>query len=89
MHNAFPIELAHSYQCQCQSDMTKCHVVSRIKFNRNVLPACLNTGDSGTEYARATGWGALGHRQALADTLQVVSQVDFIPSMSYCAKRCL
>lgn len=44
----------------------------RIKFNKDVLPACLNTGGPNELYATATGWGTLGHRQSLADVLQVV-----------------
>ncbi|KAH9630595.1 hypothetical protein HF086_016099 [Spodoptera exigua] len=40
-----------------------------IPFSPVVLPACLSTGGA-QDQAYATGWGATGHREALADTLQ-------------------
>ncbi|XP_050559828.1 serine protease snake isoform X2 [Spodoptera frugiperda] len=45
-----------------------------IRFNRyDVLPACLDVKPEPELEAEATGWGALGHRQVLADVLQTVT----------------
>ncbi|CAB3259112.1 unnamed protein product [Arctia plantaginis] len=43
-----------------------------ITFNSEVRPACLHVDDKPDSYAFATGWGALGHKQGLADVLQSV-----------------
>lgn len=43
-----------------------------VPFSPEVLPACLTAGRV-QEQAFATGWGATGHREALADTLQTVT----------------
>nr|AAV91016.1 hemolymph proteinase 18 [Manduca sexta] len=52
---------------------------NKIKFNENVLPACLFIEGrvGGSEQAKATGWGALGHKQTAADVLQVVDLQKF------------
>ncbi|XP_026728800.1 serine protease snake-like [Trichoplusia ni] len=46
----------------------------RVFFNSHVLPACLHImpQNYSESFARATGWGALGRRRELADTLQAV-----------------
>ncbi|KAJ8703807.1 hypothetical protein PYW07_013101 [Mythimna separata] len=44
-----------------------------VKFTHMILPACLDTGDADGSVAHATGWGSLGHRKSLADTLQTVA----------------
>ncbi|XP_049704360.2 serine protease snake isoform X1 [Helicoverpa armigera] len=43
---------------------------TEINFNNDVHPACLHTKGEAEEILTGTGWGALGHRQQLADTLQ-------------------
>ncbi|XP_047039281.1 serine protease snake-like [Helicoverpa zea] len=43
-----------------------------VQFSRYVLPACLHTEEIDASEATATGWGALGNRQGLSDTLQSV-----------------
>ncbi|CAD0206321.1 unnamed protein product [Chrysodeixis includens] len=45
---------------------------TEMNFGKDLLPACLDTGNKEINQAEASGWGRLGHRQALADTLQVV-----------------
>ncbi|XP_075989431.1 venom protease-like isoform X6 [Anticarsia gemmatalis] len=50
-----------------------------IAFNRDVRPACLHVDDQIDNYATATGWGALGHRRELSDTLQAVGLHLFTP----------
>ncbi|XP_063899133.1 serine protease snake-like [Helicoverpa armigera] len=45
---------------------------TEIKFNDDVHPACLHTKGEAEEVLTGTGWGALGHRQQLADTLQTL-----------------
>ncbi|KAF9411871.1 hypothetical protein HW555_009476, partial [Spodoptera exigua] len=42
-----------------------------------VRPACLDVKSKPDFYAEATGWGALGHNQDLADTLQTVTLRKF------------
>lgn len=48
-----------------------------IAFNKQVRPACLHVDDNNDIYAYATGWGALGHNQDLADVLQSVGLNEF------------
>ncbi|XP_063899131.1 serine protease snake [Helicoverpa armigera] len=43
-----------------------------IQFDDSVLPACLHSEPNPAAAAEASGWGALGHRQGLADNLQAV-----------------
>nr|XP_049703856.1 serine protease snake-like [Helicoverpa armigera] len=43
-----------------------------IQFDSSVLPACLHSEPNPAAAAEASGWGALGHRQGLADNLQAV-----------------
>ncbi|XP_047039296.1 serine protease snake-like isoform X1 [Helicoverpa zea] len=45
---------------------------TRINFDGSVLPACLHSEPNPAAAAEASGWGALGHRQGLADNLQAV-----------------
>ncbi|KAJ8704393.1 hypothetical protein PYW08_013117 [Mythimna loreyi] len=45
---------------------------AKIRFNREVIPACLHRGNHLPSVATATGWGAMGHRKPLAEILQVV-----------------
>ncbi|CAB3260974.1 unnamed protein product [Arctia plantaginis] len=59
------------------NDIALLEVDRTIKFNKDVLPACLNTGGGNEIEATATGWGTLGHRQSLADILQVVQLEQF------------
>lgn len=47
-----------------------------MNFGNDLLPACLDTGKEEIGTAEASGWGRLGNRQALANTLQVVSIRD-------------
>ncbi|CAH0600824.1 unnamed protein product [Chrysodeixis includens] len=53
----------------------------KVSFNTHVLPACLHImpHNYSESYASATGWGALGHRRELADTLQAVYVDRFEP----------
>ncbi|XP_063898952.1 CLIP domain-containing serine protease C9 isoform X1 [Helicoverpa armigera] len=46
---------------------------TEISFNNAVHPACLHTKGEADEVLTFTGWGALGHRQPLADTLQTLN----------------
>nr|XP_049704358.1 serine protease snake [Helicoverpa armigera] len=43
-----------------------------IQFNDDVHPACLHTKGEAEEVLTGTGWGALGNRKPLADTLQTL-----------------
>uniref|UniRef100_A0A2A4IY52 Peptidase S1 domain-containing protein n=1 Tax=Heliothis virescens TaxID=7102 RepID=A0A2A4IY52_HELVI len=43
---------------------------TEIQFNDDVHPACLHTRGEAEEILTGTGWGALGYKQRLADTLQ-------------------
>uniref|UniRef100_A0A2A4J4I5 Peptidase S1 domain-containing protein n=1 Tax=Heliothis virescens TaxID=7102 RepID=A0A2A4J4I5_HELVI len=43
---------------------------TEIQFNDDVHPACLHTKGEAGEFLTGTGWGALGYKQQLADTLQ-------------------
>uniref|UniRef100_A0A2A4IWJ7 Peptidase S1 domain-containing protein n=1 Tax=Heliothis virescens TaxID=7102 RepID=A0A2A4IWJ7_HELVI len=43
---------------------------TEIQFNDDVHPACLHTRGEAEEVLTGTGWGALGYKQQLADTLQ-------------------
>uniref|UniRef100_A0A2A4JLI0 Peptidase S1 domain-containing protein n=1 Tax=Heliothis virescens TaxID=7102 RepID=A0A2A4JLI0_HELVI len=45
---------------------------TEIKFSIDVQPACLHTKGEADEVLTGTGWGALGHRKQLADTLQTL-----------------
>uniref|UniRef100_A0A2A4JMC3 Peptidase S1 domain-containing protein n=2 Tax=Heliothis virescens TaxID=7102 RepID=A0A2A4JMC3_HELVI len=45
---------------------------TEIIFGNMVLPACLHSELNPGDEAEACGWGALGHHQGLADTLQAV-----------------
>nr|XP_049704357.1 serine protease snake-like isoform X3 [Helicoverpa armigera] len=56
--------------------LTAAHCMSQpsvISFNNAVHPACLHTKGEADEVLTFTGWGALGHRQPLADTLQTLN----------------
>uniref|UniRef100_A0A2A4KAM6 Peptidase S1 domain-containing protein n=1 Tax=Heliothis virescens TaxID=7102 RepID=A0A2A4KAM6_HELVI len=53
-------------------DIALLETENEIAFGRDLLPACLNIDDEDTSTGEAAGWGRLGYRQALADTLQVV-----------------
>ncbi|KAJ8708938.1 hypothetical protein PYW07_013542 [Mythimna separata] len=64
------------------NDIALLETENTIAFNSEVLPACLPLVPEANERATATGWGALGHRQGLADTLQTVNLVR------YDAKKC-
>ncbi|XP_022814026.1 serine protease snake-like [Spodoptera litura] len=50
---------------------------TEIAFNDHVLPACLHTRGEVEDILFATGWGALGHKKDLADTLQNVQLLRF------------
>ncbi|PZC71292.1 hypothetical protein B5X24_HaOG213676 [Helicoverpa armigera] len=54
---------------EVSGEFIKC-LCFRINFNNDVHPACLHTKGEAEEILTGTGWGALGHRQQLADTLQ-------------------
>ncbi|KAJ8705375.1 hypothetical protein PYW07_011202 [Mythimna separata] len=56
---------------------------TEIAFGKDLLPACLNIDQEFNSSAEGAGWGRLGHRQALADTLQVVNLQAF--NASECA----
>ncbi|XP_075989223.1 venom protease-like isoform X2 [Anticarsia gemmatalis] len=58
-------------------DIALLEVDNRIRFSASVLPACLDAGDNIVSFATATGWGALGPKQPLADTLQVVNVNEY------------
>ncbi|KAF9405411.1 hypothetical protein HW555_013839 [Spodoptera exigua] len=53
-------------------DIALLETETEINFGKNLLPACLDTGTNKENTAEASGWGRLGHRESLADTLQVV-----------------
>lgn len=53
---------------------------AKIRFNREVIPACLHRGNNLAQVATATGWGAMGHRKPLAEILQVVDIYRFTDS---------
>ncbi|KAJ8731527.1 hypothetical protein PYW07_004691 [Mythimna separata] len=56
-----------------------------IRFSKQVLPACLDgVGNAGKYSSTALGWGALGFKRELADTLQTVPVVEF--SEEECSK---
>ncbi|KAJ8707530.1 hypothetical protein PYW08_010782 [Mythimna loreyi] len=57
---------------------------TEIAFGKDLLPACLNIDEGFNHNGEAPGWGRLGHRQALADTLQVVKLEAF--NASECAE---
>ncbi|KAJ8705458.1 hypothetical protein PYW08_012504 [Mythimna loreyi] len=59
------------------NDIALLETENTISFNTEVLPACLPLVPEANEVATATGWGALGHRQGLADTLQAVDLVRY------------
>ncbi|KAJ8705463.1 hypothetical protein PYW08_012509 [Mythimna loreyi] len=59
------------------NDIALLETENTISFNTEVLPACLPLVPEANEVATATGWGALGHRQGLADTLQTVNLVRY------------
>ncbi|KAJ8721944.1 hypothetical protein PYW08_004346 [Mythimna loreyi] len=49
-----------------------------IRFSNAVLPACLHTNRNEVyQSANALGWGALGYKRELADTLQTVPVTEF------------
>ncbi|KAF9405012.1 hypothetical protein HW555_014054, partial [Spodoptera exigua] len=52
-------------------DIALLETETEINFGKNLLPACLDTGTNKENTAEASGWGRLGHRKSLADTLQV------------------
>ncbi|KAJ8721947.1 hypothetical protein PYW08_004349 [Mythimna loreyi] len=54
------------------NDIALLETDTKIIFDRQVLPACLHATGEADEQLYATGWGALGHRKELADTLQKV-----------------
>ncbi|PZC82064.1 hypothetical protein B5X24_HaOG211154 [Helicoverpa armigera] len=56
-----------------------------ITFSRDVLPACLHSSGPPYNHLYATGWGALGHRRELADTLQAVNVSQY--SEEECMKQ--
>ncbi|CAH1643994.1 unnamed protein product [Spodoptera littoralis] len=58
-------------------DIALLETENEIAFGQDLLPACLYTGRDPVRFADASGWGRLGHRQALADTLQVVNLEEF------------
>ncbi|PZC71840.1 hypothetical protein B5X24_HaOG212396 [Helicoverpa armigera] len=58
-------------------DIALLETETEIAFGNDLLPACLDTGTQWKVVAGASGWGRLGHRQALADTLQVVDLEEF------------
>ncbi|XP_047037275.1 venom protease-like isoform X1 [Helicoverpa zea] len=53
-------------------DIALLETENEINFGHDLLPACLRIDDEETSTGEAAGWGRLGYRQALADTLQVV-----------------
>ncbi|XP_075987181.1 venom protease-like [Anticarsia gemmatalis] len=62
------------------NDIALLETETEIEFSDDLLPACLDTGGPRYVYdntADASGWGQLGHRQSLADTLQVVTLVEY------------
>ncbi|KAH9645007.1 hypothetical protein HF086_003337 [Spodoptera exigua] len=59
------------------NDIALLETENEIAFGQDLLPACLHTGADYIRFAEASGWGRLGHRQALADTLQVVNLEEF------------
>ncbi|KAJ8707534.1 hypothetical protein PYW08_010786 [Mythimna loreyi] len=50
---------------------------TEINFGKDLLPACLDINTEFEGVAEASGWGRLGHRQDLADTLQVVYLAEY------------
>ncbi|KAJ8707531.1 hypothetical protein PYW08_010783 [Mythimna loreyi] len=58
-------------------DIALLETENEIAFGRDLLPACLDVGAEYQRFADASGWGRLGHRQALADVLQVVNLEEF------------
>ncbi|KAJ8705376.1 hypothetical protein PYW07_011203 [Mythimna separata] len=58
-------------------DIALLETETEIAFGRDLLPACLDIGVEWQRFADASGWGRLGHRQALADVLQVVNLEEF------------
>ncbi|XP_026744293.1 serine protease snake-like [Trichoplusia ni] len=50
---------------------------ARIRYNRDVLPACLNRKDHLPRIATVTGWGALGRRKPLTEVLQTVAVYNY------------
>ncbi|CAH1643993.1 unnamed protein product [Spodoptera littoralis] len=58
-------------------DIALLETENEIAFGQDLLPACLYTRDEPIKFADASGWGRLGHRQPLADTLQVVNLEEF------------
>lgn len=51
----------------------------RIIFGKDLLPACLGVSANSETSAEASGWGQLGYKQSLADTLQVVRISQTVP----------
>ncbi|CAB3261045.1 unnamed protein product [Arctia plantaginis] len=58
-------------------DIALLETSTRVTFNQHVFPACLNIDDFFYGSVTATGWGAMGHRKQLADTLQIVTLQSF------------
>ncbi|XP_050555537.1 mast cell protease 3 isoform X7 [Spodoptera frugiperda] len=58
-------------------DIALLETETEINFGKNLLPACLDTGMNKKWSAEASGWGQLGHKKDLADTLQVVTLRKF------------
>ncbi|XP_075987364.1 mast cell protease 1A-like [Anticarsia gemmatalis] len=62
------------------NDIALLETETEIEFGKDLLPACLDTGDTRSKYddsADASGWGQLGHKNPLADTLQVVTLREY------------
>ncbi|CAB3258762.1 unnamed protein product [Arctia plantaginis] len=58
-------------------DIALLETSTEIVFGKDLLPACLDVGDAPRPNAEASGWGQLGYKQAVADTLQVVDLNEF------------
>ncbi|KAJ0170077.1 hypothetical protein K1T71_014683 [Dendrolimus kikuchii] len=59
-------------------DIALLEIEGEFNFSKTVQPACLDTDDMiSTREVEAIGWGELGHRKGLADTLQVVNLEEF------------
>ncbi|KAJ8705377.1 hypothetical protein PYW07_011204 [Mythimna separata] len=53
-------------------DIALIETETEINFGKDLLPACLDVENDQISGAEASGWGRLGHKQNLADILQVV-----------------
>ncbi|XP_026731239.1 venom protease-like isoform X2 [Trichoplusia ni] len=58
-------------------DIALLETETEMNFGNDLLPACLHTGTEEISTAEASGWGRLGYRQALANTLQVVEITQY------------